>query len=355
MNKMKKLLALALSLLLLALPVAASETEAPAPAAEAPAADTLPPIYVGVVRLPAIPENRDPLGAEAAGKQELLALISEPLFRLEDGTPAPAQASSLPVDVTEELAGQYGIPANAARGYAFAVTVREGAAWENGKPVTAADWYFTVEQLLQQESFPLEIANYEAYLRGDTHPAQEIISLMDAGYSSVAEAESAGYRDFYVETTVFWGLDDTGWFRISDRTRLFDAAIPSGCEEMFVTPAYLYEKYLAGGSLAMFQSEFVGIPVTEGEKLAWDQVGLLQQEDRLVLILEEPAAPETVALSLTGLYPVEQASYDGTGTVPACGPYRVAETAAGELLLEPNPHWTGEKAEFETVRCVSGS
>lgn len=347
MSKMRKMMILVLSLLLV-IPVAASETEAPAP-------ETLPPIYVGVATLPGIPENWDPLGAESDGKQELLELISEPLFRLENGIPVPAQAAALPVDVTVEFAGQYGIPVNAIRGYAFSISIREDAAWENGKPVTAADWYFTVEQLLKQEKFPLEIANYRAYLREDTNPAQEIISLMDAGFSSVEEAENAGHRDFYVETTVFWGLDDTGWFRTTDRTRLFDAAIPSGCEEMFVTPAYLYQKYLAGGSLAMFQREFVGIPVEEGEKLGWDQVGLLLQEDRLVLILQEPAAPEFVALSMTGLYPVEKQSYNGNAAAMSCGPYRVSETAAGQILLEPNPHWTGIAAEYEIVRCVSGS
>lgn len=353
MNKMKQLLALVLSLLLLALPVAASETETAAPATEVP--ETLPPIFVGVARLPAIPENWDPLGAESDGKQELLELISEPIFRLEAGMPVPAQAAALPADVTEEFSGQYGIPANAVRNYAFAISIREGASWENGKPVTAEDWYYTVEQLLKQERFPLEIANYRAYLREETEPAQEIVSLMEAGFSSVEEAENAGHQDFYVETEVFWGLDDTGWFRITDRTRLFDAAIPSGCEEMFVTPAYLYHKYLAGGSLAMFQREFVGLPVEEGAKLGWDQVGLLLQEDRLVLILQEPAAPEFVALSMTGLYPVEKQSHNSNAAVTSCGPYRVSEAAAGALLLEPNPHWSGEAAEFERVRCVSGS
>lgn len=347
MNKMKKYLALVLSLLLLALPVAATETEA--------APETLPPIYVGVANLPGIPENRDPLGTETAGKQELLELISEPLFRLEEGAPVPAQAAELPVDVTAEFAGQYGIPANAKRGYAFALSLREGAAWETGEPVTVADWYFVVEKLLERDAFPLEIANYQAYLRGDTLPAAEIISLMEAGFSSVAEAETAGYTDFYVETETFWGLDNTGWHRITDRTRLFDSSIPSGCEEMFVTPAYLYRRYLAGGSLSMFQSEFVGIPAAEGEKLTWDHVGLLAEEDRLVLILQESSAPEFVALKLTGLYPVVSAQYEENAPVPACGPYRVEEVTENEILLEPNPHWNGEEAEFQTIRCVTDS
>lgn len=343
MNKMNKLLALALSLLLLAMPAAATEEVA------------LPPIYVAVAKLPGIPENLDPLGEESPGKQELLELISEPLFRLEAGTPMPAQAAELPVDVTAEFAGQYSIPANARRGYAFAITLREGAAWESGEPVTVADWYFVMEKLLERDAFPLELANYQAYLWGDTLPAEKIISLMDAGFSSAMEAEAAGYSDFYVETETFWGLDGTGWYRITDKTRLFDSSIPSGCEEMYVTPAYLYRRYLADGPLAIFQAEFVGIPAEPGKQLTWDQVGLVADEDRLVLILQEPSTPEFVAWKLTGLYPVEAQSYDGTAAVPACGRYRVAEATETEILLEPNPAWKWEDIEFETVRCVAGS
>ena len=345
MNKMKKCLALLLSLLLLALPVAATETEA--------APETLPPIYVGVANLPGIPENWDPLGEESAGKQELLKLISEPLFRLEEGAPVASQAAELPLDVTAEFAGQYGIPANAARGYAFAISIRDGAAWETGEPVTAADWYVTVERLLEQDVFPLEIANYRAYLRGDTLPAGQVVSLMDAGFSSVAEAKEAGYTDFYVETETFWGLDNTGWHRITDRTKLFDSSIPSGCEEMFVTPAYLYRRYLAGGTLAMFQSEFVGIPAVEGEKLSREHVGLVAEDGRLVLILQEPATSEYVALKLAGLYPAPE-GYDAKAAVAACGPYRVAEAAADQILLEPNPYWNGETTEYQQIRCVAG-
>ena len=343
MNKMKKWLAMVLSLVLLALPVAAAEEVA------------MPPIYVAVANLPGIPENWDPLGAESAGKQELLELISEPLFRLEEGVPVPAQAAQLPVDVTAEFAGTYNIPVNAARGYAFAITLREGAAWETGDPVTVADWYFVMEELLKRDIFPLELANYWAYLRGDTLPAEEIVSLRDAGFSSAMEAEAAGYSDFYVETETFWGLDGGGWYRITDKTRLFDSSIPSGCEEMFVTPAYLYRRYLADGPLSIFQTEFVGIPAVEGQKLTWDQIGLVAEEERLVLILQEPSTPEFVALSLMGLYPVEAGSYDGTAAVPACGRYRVTEVTETEILLEPNPAWKWEDIEFKTVRCVAGS
>ena len=123
---------------------------------------------------------------------------------------------------------------------------------------------------------------------------------------------------------------------------------------MFISPAYLYRRYLASGSLAIFQTEFVGIPAVEGERISRDQVGLVAEEHRLVLILQESSTPEYVALKLAGLHPVPE-SYDESAAVPACGPYRVAEVTENEILLEPNPCWSGGEAECETIRCVTGS
>lgn len=348
--KGKRILALGLCLAL-ATPAFATEPET--------VPETLPPIYVGVQELDALPGSWDPLEDRTPDREAILRLTAEPLFRLAaEGTVEPAQAASLPRDVTAEFAGRYGVPGDAQRGYAFAISLREGACWENGTPVTTADWAYTFEKMLDSGSFPLEIANYGAFLRGDTHPAAKIQSLQDAGYSTVTEAISAGYRDFYVDTTWYWGLD-TGWLRTTDRTRLFDAAIPSGCEEMYVTPAYLYRTYLAdGGKEAAFQGEFVGIPVENGEPLTREDVGLVAESGRVVLILQEPAAASTVALALTGLYPVPAGSGENYGTprnYTACGPYRIAEASDAELLLEPNPHWNGEAGEFERIRCTAGA
>lgn len=316
----------------------------------------LEPIYVGRVTLEDMPENWNPVGPEAAGKDAILALTGEPLYRVtESGELLPAQAAQLPEDVTAEYAGRYGIPADAARGYAFAIGIREDACWEDGKAVTAADWYFTANKLLETDSFPLEIANYRSFLRGETGPAEQVISLKKAGFASVSEAEAAGHTVFYIDITHFWGVD-AGWRRISDRTPLEDAAIPSGCEEMYLTAEYLYRNYLSdSGSQKMFQKEFVGIAAAEGEKLTAADVGLVAEENRLVLVLSEPAAASYVAAKMADLMPVRPGIYDdayGTdGHYCACGAYRIASVTKEEISLEPNPYWNGEPAEFQTVRC----
>ena len=350
MKMMKRMTAL-LCLLALVLPVFAAET------AETP---TLPPVYVGVQQMTRIPDNWNPLGQPDADRKTVLNLTAEPLYRLSGaGELTPAQAAAMPVDVTMEFAGSYGIPAGAYRGYAYAIELRKNTFWDDGTALTVADWCYTVEMLLEQEMFPLEIANYEAYRRGDTHPASQIVSLQDAGYATVAEAETAGYKDFYLDTTWFWGLE-TGWLRITDRTRLFDEAIPSGCEEMYITPAYLYRTYLSeNGSQKRFQSEFVGIPTQPGEPLALTDVGFFAEDGRLVLILQEQTAASTLALALTDLYPVptgtQQNNYGTAANYRSCGPYRITAVTGTEMILEPNPHWAGTPTAYESVRLTVGS
>ena len=352
MKMMKQILVL-LCLLVLAVPVYATEapTEATVPA-------TLPPLVVGVRTLTAIPESWNPLEQRDADQNAILKLTAEPLYQVYNGAVLPAQAAEMPVDVTAEFAGCYHIPANATRGYAFAITIRDGLCWDNGKELTISDWAYTVEKQLELGIFPLEIANYRAYLQGYTAPATEIISLMDAGFDSAMEAEAAGIQDFYLDS-YFWGLDE-GWFRITDRTRLFDAAIPSGCEEMYVTPAYLYREYLGEtGTQTMFQSEFVGIPVQAGEKMTMEDVGVFVDGNRLVLVLQEQTTATHLALSLSELYPVprgtDETRYGTAENYFGCGPYSVAAVENDEILLVPNPYWTGAPATYEQVSCRSGS
>ena len=353
MKMMKKNVAL-LCLLALVLPAAAAE-----PTAENTGSATLEPLVVGVRTLENLPESWSPLAQGDPSRNAILELTSESLYRMQDGAVITAQADQLPQDVTAEFAGRYNIPAHAARGYAFAITIRDNTRWEDGSKLTLNDWVYTIEKQFEAGVFPLEIANYRAYLRGDTAPAEEIVSLMDAGYASIEEAEKAGITDFYIDTTNFWGLD-TGWRRSTERVKLFDGAMPSGCEEMYVTAAYLYREYLGKtGIQTMFQSEFVGIPLQAGAKMTMNDVGLFVDNGRLVLVLQDQTTPTHLAMMLTDVYPVPQGArvtdYGTAANYRSCGPYRVESVTADQILLTPNPNWTGAAAAFEQIACRGAS
>lgn len=349
MKLWKKITAMALCAILTVLPVAASESEE----ATSP---TLAPYYVGVQQLTELPVSWNPTEFADGNQKAILTLTSQRLYRRTADGSFVEEMAQLPVDVTGEYAGTFGVPANATRGYAFEITIRDGFFWENGKPVTDRDWLYTIETMMELGKFPLELANYGAFLAGLTHPATEIQSLMDAGFSNLEDAKSAGFTEFYIETEYFWGLEP-GWYRVDDRTRLFDAAIPSGCEEMYITPAYLYNRYLGeNGTLTMFQSESLGIPVTSGAAYTRMDVGLLVKDGTMVLILAEPATAATVTATLAEQYPLPSGTkfedYGKQDHYLACGPYRIASATAEEITLEPNPYWTAAPCEFELVRCI---
>ena len=353
MKNAKRIVILACVLLMiLVLPVSATSNPAP----------TLAPRMEGVLELSQVPENWSPLGQLNDDQRAILSLTSETLYCIgSDGQIQPAQAASLPVDVTAQFAGHYGISKTAVRGYAFAIPLRDGACWDDGRALSAGDWAYTIEMLLKQDLLPLDIANYQAFRQGETGPAAQIVSLEDAGYRSMEEAQAAGIRDFYVETNVFWGLD-AGWLRITDRSRLFDPAIPSGCEEMYVTPAYLFQTHLSNnGDLKYFQKEFVGVPAADGEPMTMADVGLLVWEDQLVLILEERTTPSQLALALCPFYPIQQGAnperFGTPGYYTGCGEYRIISATKEEILMVPSSFWTGETAdvELELVRCYSAA
>lgn len=346
MKNLKKFAAL---LLLLSLPLQASATETAGADWEA---------LVGVYEMESIPTSWDPTQELDADQQALLELTTDRLYRKENGKLIPSLAASMPRDVTAEYAGQYGVPQNAARGYVFAVDLKEDACWEDGMPVTAGDYRFTIMKMLETGSFSLDIAGYAAAKQGSLRAGSGVVSLREAGYGSVNAAVEQGVTEFFVDVQHFWGLDE-GWVSADSRQRLMDTSIPSGLDEMYVSGAYLFREYLAdGGQQSVFQTEFVGIAAAAGDAYTMEDVGLLEAEQQLILILERPATAAEVAMALEDVTVLRQECYGadyGTGAnYSSCGPYRIVSATAEEIVLKKNLHWAGSAQTFEpeTIRCV---
>lgn len=337
----KTCLCLAL-VLALCLPVTAAEVAGTEPAAAIRYMDTL-------------PGNWSPESEQTTEKEFLRALTTTAFYGLEDGAFTEGLALQ-PEDVTGEYAGdsRYGIPAGADRGYAFRITLREDVFWQDGAAVTADDVIFALEKDLEDYRW---LANAEAYLAGSEQLAEEVVSLQEAGFESVSDAQAAGYTKFYVNLDGFWGLE-AGWEPITAQNRIRDWAMPAGLDELYVTPAYLYRTYLAeGASLSWFQSRYVGVGASWAPLTAED-VGILRTGDHeIVLITGEPAAALTLAARLAGLCLVKQelsGSAYGTSPETYCsyGPYQIVSAGADEILLERNPHWQGEEFAADQIRCL---
>lgn len=282
---------------------------------------------------------------DALEEESLQSLTAGTLYRVSgQGEILPQLAEGMPSDVTAEYAGQFGVPENTVRGYAFRIDLNPKAAWEDGTSITAQDYYTALEILINGDEDMLGLAGGAAYRQGLPRETEQIITLEEAGFETVSEAEAAGVTEFYVCMSNFWGLE-ADWMSVSSRARVEDFAIASGIGERFVSAAYIYENYLAEGkSLAAFQEEAIGICADRSQKRTMEDVGVqVTGEHQLTLILEEPTTASALALKLS------QIVLENGGL--SCGPYRVAETAETEIRLERNPHWCGELDEADVIVC----
>lgn len=63
-------------------------------------------------------------------------------------------------DVTKKYAGQYGLAADAEKGQAFAMTLRNDLKWDDGTPIKAADFVYTMSQQLSPKYLFATASNY---------------------------------------------------------------------------------------------------------------------------------------------------------------------------------------------------
>ena len=73
-------------------------------------------------------------------------------------------AQSAPIDVTKDYAGdkKYGIPSDAKDGYAFKIELRQDAKWEDGTPINADTYIYSMKQVIDPKMQNYRAANYYA-------------------------------------------------------------------------------------------------------------------------------------------------------------------------------------------------
>ena len=334
MLHLRKAICLILMALLLAQPVVATEAATETTPRE-------PDIVTAVRKMDEIPVDMGIHAKDTEELQWLRKLTASPLYAMTGGNWEPIVAAQLPEDVTDAYVGSYGIPADAARGYAYRITLKDDARWENGTFITADDCVFSIlEQFSHKDTVDnwLFLANGEAVREGRVKPGRHIISLKEAGFPSITQAWAAGFREFFLDTEGYWGLGQ-GWKSISDRIRIRDYAMPTGLDESFVSPAYLYHNYLMDGEHHRFLPEFIGISENSGSVYTTEDLGLVRLgEKEFVIILEDPITASTLMQHLEELVLFSEYA----DTCLSSGPYRIVSATSEELWLEPNPCWWGE-------------
>ncbi len=109
-----------------------------------------------------------PTDWEMSGEFSVLGYTTTGFYSLEmnetkDGYVfIPAAVVGMPTDVTAQYAGNelYGVPADAAEGYAWTVTLNEKLCWEDGTPITADDYLYSMEQFLSPDMKNFRASTY---------------------------------------------------------------------------------------------------------------------------------------------------------------------------------------------------
>lgn len=300
-----------------------------------------------------------PLDWRTDTESAVLELTASPLYAavVRDGSYAfqPEMAAGEPVDISASLGMEAGT--------AWRIDLKPEIAWADGTPITADTFVASARELLDpavQHSRAgdlLFIQNAWAWYYGseDTQPVYR--SLADAGYLSAAEALTQG-EGLYLDMTGFWELD-CGWQPIGSEKLFRDPAVEEGALEEFVSPAYLYQTYLADGSLYdAYQTTFVGVARDPVARAEWADVGIRAEGDhQLQLLTQTPVTAQELMQKLSRCFLVPE-SYDlAYGMDPAdylsCGPYILAEATAQGLTFTRNENWYGYTGEVHEGKYMA--
>ena len=285
-------------------------------------------------------------------------------------------------DVTATVDAKWGYTdaQKAEGGYAWKITLRDDLKWDDGTPITAADFEYSMQQLLDPAFMnfrantyydTLMIKNSKNYFLQNQEGTYETIGAL--GYASVQEALDAG-ETLYANVWNMWGAagytDEAGneapeWVAITDETVYNNAAgdDPISGKDLYV----YYGPYLEPGTgydAAIYVENTV-------RDVDWESVGIyaVEDENAIVLCLDKTYSflKEDGSLSVWAPYyfsslpVVHKEKYEASKIAPAAGatlwtsnynsslettaswgPYKLVEFEAGShYRLEKNENWYG--------------
>ncbi len=332
----------------------------------------------------ACPSTWSPTDWQNANEGDVIVLTFTPLweFMMNDAKDGyeivPSAAVGMPVDVTADFAGNetYGVPADATEGYAWTVELNPDLCWEDGTPITADDYVYSLQQFLNPEmsnyrasyfyAGSAAFANGQAYY--NSNRAGEIgyvTTLGELGYSTVEEAQADGYTDFGVDLDGFWGIAEAGIVSIEDETEYRDTAVEDETDpEANVSGKYVYDTYLAPGTdYEAYTPDYVYVgSVLEGA--TWDEVGIIKNDDySLTFIMLYPNSEFNFIYNMSAFYLLREDLYEAnkqqTGDIVkssygtavdkymSYGPYKITTFQEDkEMTLTKNENWFGYTSDI---------
>lgn len=259
-----------------------------------------------------------------------------------------------------EYAAEMGITAE--EGRVFRIELNKLAVWENGTPINADTYIYSMKALLDSDKKydnALEytegkaaILNAADYYNNDRAGQDRYLCLSEMGFSSCAEAISAGY-DLYVDIS-FLGLqtsDGSTIVSINDETQYLTEDTGNSATD-YVTPAFIYRTYLADGAkYSEYAPYYIFCKDGVVKAAEWSEVGLIKESEyTLIYITENNISEFDFLCAMTsnwiiynGIYDISPEEYGmSTETYMSYGPYKLEGIENDEkIILKKNDKWYG--------------
>ena len=304
----------------------------------------------------------------------------------------PEMAAAMPVDVTEDIKAQYGdkfnIPADATSGYAYKIALNPDAKWQDGTPINADTYVYSMQMLLDPK-----LMNYRAtdYYDGDlaiagannyAHSGRSVkrANSSDGETMAYAVADLVKGADGKYTTAegypVYIGLDDAGygWMggnTLSDYKAYFPEGVYDALKAMADENGYIALTDEALDTLYTFTGSDVWGNESREElgyylsydytyaTVTFDTVGCLKTgEYEITLVLEKSLSGFYLLYNLSGNWLVYQPLYDAcikevgdtftstyntsVETTMSYGPYKMTYYQEDKSMkFEKNENWHG--------------
>ncbi|MBQ8259263.1 MAG: hypothetical protein IJY97_06830, partial [Clostridia bacterium] len=289
-------------------------------------------------------------------------------------------------DVTSSVDAKWGYTdaQKAEGGYAWKITLRDDLKWDDGTSITAADFEYSMQQLLDPAFMnfrantyydTLMVKNSKIYFFQNQEGTYETIG--GQGFASLQAAIDSG-KDIFANAWNMWGAsgykDANGnecpeWLNIKDETVYNNE---KGDDP--VSGKFLYDNYGAYLEPGTGYDAAIYV-VNENRDVKWEDVGVyaIPEENAIVVCLDRAYSflTEDGGLSvwapyyMSGLPLVHKAKYEASKIAPAdgatlwtsnynsslettasWGPYKLAEFEAGShYKLVKNENWYGWNME----------
>ena len=299
-------------------------------------------------------------------------------------------------DVTALVAAKWGYTdaQKAEGGYAWKITLRDDLKWDDGTPITAADFVYSMQAQLDPNFMnfrgntfydTLMLKGSRAYFFQNQEGSYETVASL--GYTSNQDAIDAG-ETLYVDVYATWGADaswkdEAGnscpqWLPIDDETVYSGLYYgqPDSCSGAYVWAAlfaYGYGSYIEPYAdysfwVALYRENHI-------RDFAWSDVGIysIDEENAIVICLDkaykfltEDGSLSYLAVEYLGNLPlVKKDLYEACKVPPtedeplwtttystslettaSWGPYKLVHFEPGsDYRLELNPYWYGWNME----------